>query len=212
VVDENRNERDARDRALKAAAARSGAVLVDLAPGRSCGTCTMCCKVYAIRELNKRAGHWCVHAERGRGCKIYEDRPDTCKSFYCMWRVDPTLGPEWKPERSHFVVALDLLGFDALTISLDPGRPDAWKKEPYYSTIRGWARKFCPQNQKVLVLDSRGSVTVVLPDRDVLLGVIGPDEEIVMYRDGATYDATAQRRTGVAAPAADMARAKGVIS
>ena len=41
--------------------------------------------------------------------KIYEDRPDTCKSFYCMWLIDPTLGPEWKPEKSHFVVALDLI-------------------------------------------------------------------------------------------------------
>src|SRR3977135_545867 len=105
----DQNEWDARNRALMAAAARTGAFLVDLVPGRSCGTCIMCCKVYAIRELNKRAGQMCVHAERGCGCKIYDNRPDVCRSFYCMWRVDATLGPEWKPETARFVVALDLL-------------------------------------------------------------------------------------------------------
>jgi Fe-S-cluster containining protein len=200
----DQNERDARDRAIIAGAARTGAVLTELAPGRSCGTCIMCCKVYAIRELNKRAGQMCVHAERGCGCKIYENRPDTCRSFYCMWRVDATLGPEWKPETARFVVALDLL-YDALKITPDPGRPDAWKKEPYYSAIKGWARKFCPENKKVVVVDSRGSMIAVLPDREVPIGVVGTDEEIVIYRDGETYGVAVRPRVSVGAPAAETA-------
>jgi len=190
----NQSEREARDRALIAAAARSGAVPTELAPGRSCGTCIMCCKVYAIRELNKPAGRWCVHAERGRGCKIYNDRPDICRAFYCMWRIDRTLGPEWKPETARFVVSLDLLGFNALRISPDPHRPDAWRKEPYYSTIKGWARKFCPENKKVLVVDTSGSMTVVLPDREVPIGAILTDTEIVIFRDGDTYQVGLQPR------------------
>ena len=200
-------ERDARDRALMAAAARTDAVLTELVPGRSCGTCIMCCKVYSIRELNKRAGRRCVHAEHGRGCKIYEDRPETCRAFYCMWRVDPTLGPEWKPETARFVVSLDLLGFNALRISPDAHRPDAWRKEPYYSTIKGWARKFCPENKKVLVVDARGSMTVILPDRDVPIGVIGTDQEIVIFRDGETFNVGLQPREGLADPAARPASA-----
>src|SRR5690349_6980573 len=87
-------------------------------PAAAAAPAFICCKVYSIRELNKRAGRRCVHVEHGRGCKIYEDRPDTCRAFYCMWRVDRTLGPEWKPETVRFVVALDLLGFNALKISL----------------------------------------------------------------------------------------------
>ena len=154
----------------------------------------MCCKVYTIRELNKPAGRLCVHAEGGRGCKIYNDRPDTCRGFYCMWRVDPTLGPEWKPETARFVVSLDLLGFNALRISPDAHRPDAWRKEPYYSTITGWARKFCPENQKVLVVDTSGSMTVVLPDREVPIGAILTDTEIVIFRDGDTYQVGLQPR------------------
>jgi hypothetical protein len=204
----DQNEREARDRAIIAGAARTGAVLTELAPGRSCGTCLMCCKVYAIGELNKRAGQMCVHAERGCGCKIYENRPDTCRSFYCMWRVDATLGPEWKPEMARFVVALDLL-YDALKITPDPGRPDAWKKEPYYSTIKGWARKFCPENKKVAVVDSRGSMIVVLPDREVPVGVVGTDQEIVIFRDGETYNVGLQPREGLAEPAAGPASRGG---
>jgi hypothetical protein len=197
------NERDARDRALHAAAERSGAVLVDVLPGRSCGTCMMCCKVYAIDELNKVMGHWCAHAERGRGCKIYENRPDTCRRFYCLWRVEASLGPEWKPETARFVVALDLLGYGGLTISLDRDRPDAWRKEPYHSTIRRWARQFCPENKKVLIIDHRGFVTAVLPDRDVPVGVIGSDQEIVISWDGGTFNVGRQPRARVGAPAAE---------
>jgi Fe-S-cluster containining protein len=196
----NESEREATNRALTAAAARHGAVPIERAPGRSCGTCMLCCKVYTIDVLNKPAGRWCAHAELGRGCKIYEDRPDICRAFYCMWIVDRTLGPEWKPEKAHFVVMLDLLGYQALTISLDANRPDAWRKEPYYSTIKGWARKFSPENKKVLVVDIRGSVTVVLPDRDVPIGVFSPrKQEIVVFRQGTTYEVGVQPR--VAAPA-----------
>jgi Fe-S-cluster containining protein len=209
VVDQN--ERQAVDHALRAAAARHGAVPVELTTGRSCGTCMMCCKVYTIHELNKPAGRWCVHAERGCGCKIYEARPDTCRRFYCMWIVDPTLGPEWKPEKAHFVVSLDLLGYQALTISLDASRPDAWRKEPYYSTIKGWAKKFCPENKKVLVVDIRGAVTVVLPDRDVPIGAIAPHrQEIVVFREGATYEVGVQPR--VAAPAAEAASGQPIMA
>jgi hypothetical protein len=206
------SDQSPRDRALIAAAARSGAVLTELVPGRSCGTCILCCKVFAIRELNKPAGRWCVHAERGRGCKIYNDRPDTCRGFYCMWRVDATLGPEWKPETARFVVSLDLLGFNALRISPDPHRPDAWRKEPYYSTIKGWARKFCPENKKVLVVDTSGSMTVVLPDREVPIGAILTDTEIVIFRDGDTYQVGLQPREAVAEPASAASLTKILVN
>jgi hypothetical protein len=124
-----------------------------------------------------------------------------------MWLVDATLGPEWKPEKAHFVLSLDLLGYGALTISLDRDRPDAWKKEPYHSTIRSWARKFCPENKKVLIIDHRGFVTAVLPDRDVPIGVVTPTyEEVVISRDGGTYEVGLQPRVGAAGTAGEPAQ------
>src|SRR5258707_4525960 len=80
-------------------------VEVALVPGRSCGTCSMCCKVYSIRELSKPAGRWCVHAVRGAGCAIHPNRPRSCRDFFCSWLVDPNLGPGWKPEVSRFVLS-----------------------------------------------------------------------------------------------------------
>src|SRR5258708_27094970 len=37
-------------------------------PGRECGSCTLCCKVYNIPEIGKAAGKWCKHCTPGKGC------------------------------------------------------------------------------------------------------------------------------------------------
>lgn len=50
-----------------------------------CGSCTACCRVFAIPLLNKPAGEWCTHCAIGKGCKIYEARPKTCVEFRCVW-------------------------------------------------------------------------------------------------------------------------------
>jgi hypothetical protein len=52
---------------------------------RSCGSCTLCCKTYAILELKKPAGCWCPNAVKGGGCSIYVSRPRECAKFYCTW-------------------------------------------------------------------------------------------------------------------------------
>jgi len=101
-----------------------------LVPGRSCGTCSMCCKVPSIKELNKPAGRWCVHCVRGSGCGIHPNRPRTCREFFCSWLVDPNLGPEWKPEVSRFILSADAT-HKAILVSVDPGMPFAWKRQPY---------------------------------------------------------------------------------
>src|SRR4051812_14872278 len=51
--------------------------------GRECGTCTLCCKVAAVEELNKPNGVWCSHCLSGKRCTIYDQRPQSCRSFYC---------------------------------------------------------------------------------------------------------------------------------
>ena len=50
-----------------------------------CGTCTACCRVFAIPALNKPAGQWCQHCDIGVGCKIYNSRPQTCVEYECLW-------------------------------------------------------------------------------------------------------------------------------
>ena len=37
-------------------------------PGRECGSCSLCCKVYNVPEIEKPAGKWCRHCTPGKGC------------------------------------------------------------------------------------------------------------------------------------------------
>jgi len=53
---------------------------------RYCGSCTLCCLVLDIPELDKKAGEWCKHCTE-EGCSIHEERPDVCKGFNCLWRL-----------------------------------------------------------------------------------------------------------------------------
>jgi Fe-S-cluster containining protein len=171
-----------------------------LVRGRSCGTCSLCCKVLPVPELNKPAGEWCVHCVPGSGCAVHADRPDPCRQFFCAWRLDPGLGPEWKPEACRFVLAMDP-AHQALMVMVDPGMPLAWKREPYYSRLRQLSEVSFRQDKKVLV-NLRGNITVILPDREVPIGAIAPGEEIVIWREGPAYRATSR-------PGAELPRSLG---
>jgi hypothetical protein len=162
-----------------------------LVPGRSCGTCTMCCKVYLIRELSKPAGQWCVHCVQGSGCGIHASRPRSCREFFCSWLVDPNLGPEWKPEVSRFVLSADAT-HKAIMVTVDPGRPNAWKREPYYAVLKRFSEVFFRIDQKVLV-NLNGQITVILPDRDLPIGRIKAGDEIVLSREGSACCARLRR-------------------
>lgn len=72
-------------------------------PDRECGSCHACCKYPSIvdQEFKKPNGALCTHWAWGKGCKIYETRPGTCRSHYCGWRIMPQLDESWRPDRSN---------------------------------------------------------------------------------------------------------------
>jgi len=151
----------------------------------------MCCKVYMIRELDKPAGRWCIHCVQGSGCGIHASRPRSCREFFCSWLVDPNLGPEWKPEVSRFVLSADAT-HRAIMVTVDPGRPLAWKREPYYAALKQFSDVFFRIDQKVLV-NLNGHITVILPDRDVPIGKLVVGDEIVLSREGSALCARLRR-------------------
>jgi hypothetical protein len=154
-------------------------------PGRSCGTCSLCCKVVRVPEMDNAAGTWCRHARPGNGCGIYATRPFICRSAYCEWMATPAMGPEWKPEIAKFVLYRSQ-GGKRLSIHVDPGAPDAWRRTPYYENIKRWATEAAwktPDPHMVDVLVGERS-TVILPDDEVELGVLAPDEQV---RIGRTF-------------------------
>jgi Fe-S-cluster containining protein len=184
VTGENRGDQELYSPDLQDA----GPALVD---GRSCGTCSLCCKVHPVQELNKPAGQWCIHSVPRSGCANHANRPPACRRFFCAWRLDPDLGPEWKPEVSRFVMSADPANH-VLTVMVDPGMPHAWKREPYYARLKQFSEVAFRQDKKVLV-NLRGQITVILPDRDVPIGAIVPGQEIVVWREGSAYGAGLRR-------------------
>ena len=148
-------------------------------PGRACGSCMMCCKVLAIPAMPKGAGVWCTHAVPGKGCGIYETRPQGCADFYCHWMINPNLGPEWKPERAKFVLhtGIERIGGRQILLSVDPSFPNAWTKAPYFEMIKKWARDGAADRRVVLVQIGSRHI-VVLPDRIVEIGELDVEYEI----------------------------------
>ncbi|MGU3536978.1 hypothetical protein [Methylobacterium sp. A54F] len=160
------------------------------APGRACGACTLCCKVYDVPAVESVAGQWCRHTQAGRGCAIHASRPDHCRAFHCLWMTESWLGPEWKPDRAKMVLSLDPVTRN-MNVQVDPGQASAWRREPYLGQLRRWAAASIPQKRHVLVHVNR-LATLVLPDRDVPLGQMAPGDRIVtrerMTPAGPTLD------------------------
>lgn len=144
--------------------------------GRSCGTCTLCCKVLAIEELNKPHGVWCPHAKPGRGCAIYSDRPGACREFICGYLVSEGLSPEWFPATSKIVL---MYVDNGITAVVDTGRPDAWKAEPFYKQLKAWAVAFLQHNRQVLVRVGNRTIAI-LPDHDADLGPMEPGGQVII--------------------------------
>lgn len=147
---------------------------------RDCGGCTLCCKVLGIVALEKPKGRWCPHCVVGRGCGVYETRPDECRTFHCLWLQRENLGPEWRPDRSKFVM-WPSPDNAVLVVQVDPGSPDAWRKSPYIETFRQWS-KAANDARRQLVVMVGDRATVILPDRDVPLGPVGANDRIVSRR------------------------------
>src|SRR6185437_419544 len=94
--------------------------------GRECGSCSLCCKVYAISELEKPAGIWCSHCKPGRGCAIHDALPTQCIEFNCLWRTEASIGPDWKPDRSKMVVTISPVnGYINVQVDGSARRPGA---------------------------------------------------------------------------------------
>jgi hypothetical protein len=145
---------------------------------RTCGTCTLCCKVFEVPPVdNKPRGVWCRHCKPGQGCGIWSTRPDFCRDFHCLWIKDATLGPEWKPEKAKFVLNYrrDL---GVLNVMVDVGQPNAWKREPYLSGLRTFAARASDHRHIVQVTIGR-HIVVLAPEREFDMGHTDDDLEHV---------------------------------
>jgi hypothetical protein len=134
--------------------------------GRNCGSCTLCCKVFPVPWIDdKPAGAWCKHCTPGKGCGIWQTRPQGCKDFLCQYFFIKDIGEEWRPDRAKFLLNLEK-GDTWLVVHADAKQPDAWKREPYGRTIRRWA-DYQMERGKGVMLYVGTKQFIVTPDSEV---------------------------------------------
>jgi hypothetical protein len=77
-------------------------------PERACGDCVACCKVLNIVEpdLVKPADQMCPHCT-GKGCGIYDTRPQVCRAWDCVWRRIDSMPPSTRPDQLGVVFTID---------------------------------------------------------------------------------------------------------
>lgn len=144
--------------------------LIDVKPVESkrCGACTLCCKLYDVDWLDapKPAGKWCHHCKPGVGCAIWQELPKGCGDYFCVWRMDPDMGEEWRPDRARFILSQQHPD-QPLTVVADLSAPNAHQREPYRTRLAQTARS---------ILQARGSTIVVF--RGKKRSLLFPDCEI----------------------------------
>lgn len=144
-----------------------------IAPGRSCGACSECCRLLHVIELAKPAGVWCPHCRPGAGgCSIYEMRPSICRSFACGWLMSSKVSDDWFPLDCHMVLSLAVFnGIQTVTVTVDPEFPDAWRKHPHFAQLKMMAtrglRVRVPEDILLVHVRVHDRVWLVLPDEDV---------------------------------------------
>lgn len=109
-----------------------------LLPDRDCGGCVECCRVIPLNlpELAKPTGELCAYCVDGAGCSVHAIRPQTCRVWFCLWRV-VELSDDWRPDRSGVIVRPD--GVEDGIITLYVVRPTEFLGgEDFFTTVAGW--------------------------------------------------------------------------
>lgn len=107
--------------------------------GRDCAGCTACCSFAPIHAdtLRKPANTLCPHCVGGKGCTVYQVRPQVCRGFYCGYFFLAELGPEWHPENSGVVIRSEAFDSDAITLLILRMSPFL-VSETFAGMVGGW--------------------------------------------------------------------------
>ena len=109
-----------------------------LLPDRDCGGCVECCRVIPLDlpELAKPTGELCAYCVDGAGCSVHAIRPQTCRIWFCLWRV-VELSDDWRPDRSGVIVRPDGVDRGEITLFV-VRRSDFLASEAFFTTVALW--------------------------------------------------------------------------
>lgn len=143
---------------------------------KSCGPCTMCCRLLAVEALAKPAGRPCVHLARAGGCGIYAERPTACRTYECVWLMDPEMPHRFRPDQTKVMLDQDAQGL-RLIARCDPANPTAWRRRPIYDALKTYARTHWGAGRIVLAVAGRRT-WLVAPNEEVDLGEVEPGADL----------------------------------
>jgi uncharacterized protein len=112
---------------------------MSVAPGKACGSCTMCCSALEIAELKKPAGPSCVNCSRAGGCAIYPDRPQVCRDFECEWLSRRDLSRLFRPDLAG-VILMEDADSDEYRAVCPPDKPMAWRRPLVFAHLVATAK------------------------------------------------------------------------
>lgn len=127
-----------------------------------CGTCTECCRLLEVKEIQKPAlvacGNICAN-----GCKVHAVKPEACVTFACVYYVSqlrPLISdrqPSWlRPDKTGVVMGpRGELDPSTLFVHVRPETPDAWKKPLVF--------------ERLLTFINRGATVVIVIDTKRLI-------------------------------------------
>ena len=132
---------------------------------KMCGDCTLCCKVYEIEDFEK-PGKTCHNVRDEGGCGIWGLHPKACQEFKCLWLKHDDMDGRWRPDHAGFVMRVE--GKGTVCIDVDHDRPDAWRREPYYSQLKQWS-EVMPRNEGLVLVYAPEAMYVITPTEDLPL-------------------------------------------
>ena len=72
---------------------------------RTCGECSQCCTSLEVEALGLARDEPCPDLLACGGCSIYQERPNVCRSFQCLWLRDPGFLPDnYRPDKKGVIV------------------------------------------------------------------------------------------------------------
>jgi hypothetical protein len=137
-------------------------------PDRQCGSCSLCCKILRVDELDKPMDQWCGHFKSGQGCSIHGSHPQSCRNYHCMWIISPAMPQSARPDRSKVMFSLDDDG-RRIIARADPDFPDAWRQNPIHGQLRAWAGAYWFKGRTIWAMVGK-RMWLIAPDRDIDIG------------------------------------------
>lgn len=107
---------------------------------RRCGPCTECCSAVGVPELEKPPHAKCGFVIK-QGCGIYEKRPESCRTFKCVWLEEGTFHRKDRPDKIGMVVATQNTP-DGMALAAFVTRPGAETKGRAKALLDKWASKY----------------------------------------------------------------------